>query len=243
MRSFPQIRVFLAAAAMVAVASAALAPALHAASPDESQHGGAAVMDHAGTASTMDHGMPCHDPMQGMKHDDMMSCMMQQRAQAMGHMPGGPMHGSAPALPGQDAFGAIQEIVRGLEADPQTDWSKVDLEALRQHLIDMSDVTLQANIASKPVDGGLQMIVTGSGRTLAAIRRMVPMHATEINGLNGWNATAEVVGDGVRLTVTSSDPREVQHLRGLGFIGILVTGSHHQMHHLAMAKGQFSPAH
>lgn len=243
MKSFPQMRVFAAAAAMVAVASAALAPALHAASPEESQQGGAAMMDRAGTASTTDQGMPCHDQMQGMKHDDMMSCMMQQHARAMGHMPGGPMHGSAPALPGQDAFGAIQEIVRGLETDPQTDWSTVDLEALRQHLIDMNDVTLQANVASKPVDGGLEMIVTGSGRTLAAIERMVPTHATEINGLNGWNATTEVLGDGVRLTVTSSNPKEVQHIRGLGFIGILVSGSHHQMHHLAMAKGQFSHAH
>ncbi|MFI5002553.1 MAG: hypothetical protein ACHQK9_21925, partial [Reyranellales bacterium] len=59
------------------------------------------------------------------------------------HMAG--MSGAAaPALPGQDAFGAIQEIVRLLEADPKTDWSKVDLEGLRQHLIDMNEVTLKA---------------------------------------------------------------------------------------------------
>ena len=43
-----------------------------------------------------------------------------------------------PMLPGQDAFGAMQEIVHILDVDPQTDWSKVDLEALRQHLIDMN---------------------------------------------------------------------------------------------------------
>jgi len=42
-------------------------------------------------------------------------------------------------MPGQDAFGAIQEIVQILDADPKTDWSKVDLEALRQHLIDMDE--------------------------------------------------------------------------------------------------------
>ena len=34
-----------------------------------------------------------------------------------------------PTIPGQDAFGAIQEIGNLLEADPKTDWSKVDLEA------------------------------------------------------------------------------------------------------------------
>ena len=53
-----------------------------------------------------------------------------------------------PTQPGQDAFGAIQEIVRILEADPATDWSKVDLEALREHLIDMNEVTLHAAVVA-----------------------------------------------------------------------------------------------
>jgi hypothetical protein len=45
------------------------------------------------------------------------------------------------------------------------------------------------------------------------------------------------------LIVTAKDPKEVQRIRGLGFIGILVSGSHHQAHHLAMAKGTFPHAH
>jgi hypothetical protein len=152
------------------------------------------------------------------------------------HGPGA--QGGVPTLPGQDAFGAVQEIVRVLEADPKTDWSKVDLEALRQHLIDMNDVTLQADVATKPVEGGLEIAVTGSGRTLAAIQRMVPAHAAEINGVNGWSAKTTALDNGVRFTVTATDPKEVSHIRGLGFIGILVSGSHHQPHHLAMAKGE-----
>jgi len=40
------------------------------------------------------------------------------------------------------------------------------------------------------------------------------------------------------------DPwKAVPRIRGLGFIGILVSGSHHQAHHLAMAKGELSHAH
>jgi hypothetical protein len=142
-------------------------------------------------------------------------------------------------LPGQDAFGAIQEIVRILEADPDTDWSKVDLEALRQHLIDMNDVTLKANAVSKRIDGGLEIVISGAGPTVGAIHRMVPAHAQEINGQHGWRVTATSLPDGALLTVTSSDPKEVQHIRGLGFIGILVTGADHQPHHLMMAKGTF----
>jgi hypothetical protein len=148
--------------------------------------------------------------------------------------------GVVPTSPGQDAFGAIQEIVHILEADPKTDWSKVNLEALRQHLIDMNEVTLKTNVVTKPIKDGIQSEVTGTGRTLAAILRMVPAHAHEIEEthLNGWSAKAQPVSNGVLLTVTSADPTQVEHLRGLGFIGVMVSGHHHQPHHLAMARGE-----
>jgi hypothetical protein len=148
-----------------------------------------------------------------------------------------------PTMPGQDTFGAIQEIVRILEADPKTDWSKVNLEGLRQHLIDMNEVTLKADAAPTPIEGGLEIAVTGSGRTLAAIQRMIPAHAHELNGLNGWSTKTSPLPNGERLTVTSSDPKQVQHIRGLGFVGILVSGMHHQPHHLMIAKGEFVHGH
>jgi len=147
--------------------------------------------------------------------------------------------GAVPTLPGQDAFGAIQEIVRILQADPTTEWSRVNIEALREHLIDMNEVTLRAKARAVPVDGGLRILVTGTGRTLQAIRRMVPAHAREINGLNGWSVAASPTADGVILTVTSSDPAEAVKIRGLGFAGIMVQGAHHQPHHLAIARGAF----
>jgi hypothetical protein len=154
-------------------------------------------------------------------------------------------HGASmmPTMPGQDAFGAIQETVRILEADPKTDWSKVDLEGLRQHLIDMNEVVLKAGAAAKPIDGGLEVAITGSGRTLAAIQRMIPAHAKTLNGLGGWTAKAATLPNGELLTVTATDPKQVQHIRGLGFIGLLASGSHHQPHHLAMAKGEFDHEH
>jgi hypothetical protein len=159
------------------------------------------------------------------------------------------MHGQAeakmPMTSGQDAFGAIQEIVHLLEADPNTDWSKVNLEALRQHLIDMSEVTLNADATAKPIDSGFEATVTGKGRTVEAIQRMVPAHAQEIarTHLNGWTAKTEQLPNGVVLTVTSDDPKQVQHLRGLGFIGFMVSGSHHQAHHLAIARGELVHTH
>lgn len=198
-------------------------------------------------------------PAQNQMAPDRMRQMMQSGERSMGPgemqqmmrqhqmMPTGGRAGmhalSTPTSPGQDAFGAIQEIVQILEADPKTDWSKVDLEALRQHLIDMNDVTLNADSAPKQIDGGLEIAVTGSGRTLVAIQRMVPSWAETMNGHQGWVTKSTPLANGVLLSVTANDPKEIQHIRGLGFIGLLVSGSMHQPHHLAMAKGQFDHEH
>ena len=145
--------------------------------------------------------------------------------------------------PAKTRSARIQEIVQILDADPKTDWSKVDLEALRQHLIDMNEVTLKADAAPKQIDGGLEIAVTGNGRTLIAIQRMIPAWVQMANGLNGWNAKAAPLPNGELLTVTATSSKEIQHIRGLGFIGLLVSGAWHQPHHLAMAKGEFDPAH
>jgi hypothetical protein len=159
------------------------------------------------------------------------------------HLQHGGTAPAVPTMPGQDAFGAIQEIVGILEADPKTDWSKIDLESLRQHLIDMNDVTLNADVKSTPIDGGIEAHVTGTGRTVGAIQRMVVAHSIELEKLNGWSANTEKIPDGVRLTVTSSDLAQIGRIRGLGFIGLLASGAHHQPHHLAMAKGETIHAH
>lgn len=180
---------------------------------------------------------------QAMPGRDAQHPPMEHPGRAMTGMSGrhgaGNMRGT-PMLPGQDAFGTIQEIVAILEADPKTDWSKVNLAALREHLVDMNEVVLKADAAEKPIEGGLEIAVTGTGRTLAAIQRMIPAHAQEIAGMHGWTVKATPLADGVLLTVTASNPKEVQHIRGLGFIGVLASGSHHQRHHLAMAKGEMA---
>lgn len=127
---------------------------------------------------------------------------------------------------------------RILEEDPASDWARVDIEALRHHLVDMNEVTLNAKAVATLVDGGASYTVTGDGRTLEAIRRMVPAHAHEIDGVSGWTVKAEPVATGIALTVTALDPKQTAHIRRLGFIGIMAQGGHHQMHHLAMARGE-----
>lgn len=151
-----------------------------------------------------------------------------------------------PTLPGQDAFGAIAEVVALLDADPATDWRRVDLERLRQHLVDMHEVVLRADVRATPVEGGLVMEVTGAGRVEQAIRAMVVPHARELDAMPDLAATAEARPGGVRLTVRAADPqdaRAVARIRGLGFAGLLTLGAHHQVHHLAIARGEAMHGH
>jgi hypothetical protein len=152
------------------------------------------------------------------------------------------MHGSEtaiPTMPGQEVFGTIQEIVRILETDPATDWSKVNIAVLREHLIDMDQVTMRAATSERVLDSGIEFTIIGQGRTLDAIKRMVPAHTHELVAL-GLQARTEDLPNGVKLVVATTDPRQLVKLKALGFIGIMVQGSHHQLHHLMMAKGEFT---
>ena len=144
---------------------------------------------------------------------------------------------SAPTQPGQDAFGAIQEIINMLEADPDTDWSKVDISKLRSHLVDMNRMVMGTQVARKNIEGGLELIVTGSAQTLQSIHNMLPAHAPMINGLNDWSAWVKVTANGAILTVTAKSDKEILHIRGLGFYGLMASGSHHQAHHINLARG------
>lgn len=155
----------------------------------------------------------------------------------MAHMGSGPL----PTFPGQAAFATIGEVIAILRADSSTDWSKVNLDALREHLIDMDDVVMHASVAKTNVPGGFEARVTGQGRTVAAIRRMVTNHAAALEAGDRYHAAAAVIPGGARLTVTarqSSDAAAVAMVRGLGFAGILTEGDHHPRHHLAIARGE-----
>ena len=152
-----------------------------------------------------------------------------------------------PALVGQYAFATIAEIVHLLERDPTTDWSRVDLERLRQHLIDMDRVTIAARVRAEPVAGGARFEVSAERpEALESIRRMTRAHAAtaehDPEGL-AWRYTLEERSDGVALTVTGEGSAEAERVRALGFIGTLVAGSHHGRHHLAIARGDASHEH
>jgi len=151
---------------------------------------------------------------------------------------------AGPSLPGQAAFGAFQEILAILEADPATDWSKVRLDLLREHLIDMAELTLHAQADQRDLEDGVHITISGEGRVRDAIRRMVPTHtAVTLADIPGWQAHAEATDTGAILTVTAVDSREVVHIQALGFLGLMATGSQHPAHHLLLARGEMTMDH
>lgn len=170
------------------------------------------------SAGSDDHNHDDHAHTDGMDHD----------ISTMGD-------GGLPSEPGQGAFAAVSEIVQMLIADPETDWTKVDITGLRNHLVDMDMLITNAEVTAVNIDGGLEMTVKLTGLGGGAASRMVPAHAPVLAGETGWDSTVEVTDTQVVWRVVS--PENVDQIRALGFFGLMAMGDHHRAHHIGMARG------
>jgi hypothetical protein len=154
-----------------------------------------------------------------------------------------PVQGTILTEPGQGAFAALSEVVRVLEADPDTDWGQVDLASLRAHLVDMDRLVSETIVEETALPDGLSAMATGDTDTIATLRRMVPAHAAQLAQDDRWTVEAVDAENGVELRVTSDDPGVVARIRGLGFFGLMASQDHHREHHLMMARGEDAHAH
>lgn len=198
-----------------------------------------ATLASAPSVHAQDH---AHPP--GMTHDPRQPAPAPAPAPPSGAPSGTPS--GAPVEPGQSAFAAVAEVVRILEADTGTDWSKVRLDALRDHLRDMDDVVLRTTERAVPVAGGARFEVRGTGRTVAAVRRMARAHGRMLSPERDYDVLVRDLPDGASVTVTARTPddaRATARIRALGFVGLLTTGGHHGPHHLAIARGAGAHAH
>ena len=144
-----------------------------------------------------------------------------------GHSMGGPQE------TGQSAFAALAEIVAILQADPETDWKRVDIAGLRRHLVDMDLLTTDTVVTRMLRPEGVRFEIRGTLRVLEAIRAMVSAHAPFIAAETGWHVETEDLDDGVALIVDGN----AAQIQGLGFFGLMAIGAHHQEHHLMLARG------
>ena len=143
----------------------------------------------------------------------------------------------SPSETGKSQFAAIAEIVTLLRDDPNTDWAQVDIKALRDHLVDLDNVTTRASI-ERTVDGiGVTFIVTGDDVVAASIRRMVLTHSPMLQGISDWTVIADETEGGASMLVQVRSDEELNQVLGLGFFGLMTIGAHHQQHHLMIAIG------
>lgn len=139
---------------------------------------------------------------------------------------------------GQSQFAAIAEIVTVLRADANTDWASVNITALRDHLVDMDNVTSRSSVETSTDGLTVTFAVTGEPMVAQSIQRMVKAHASMLQAAVGWTARAQSDSDGAKLVLEAASIDEFQEIMGLGFYGVMTVGAHHQQHHLMIAKGR-----
>lgn len=144
----------------------------------------------------------------------------------------------APGETGQSQFAAIAGIVTMLRNDPETDWAQVDIRALRDHLVDMDNVTTRASVERTVDEMSVTFRISGDEIVAPSIRRMVLAHSPMLQGASGWTVNARELEDGATMVVRVSTAEEMKQVLGLGFFGLMTIGAHHQQHHLMIATGQ-----
>lgn len=143
-----------------------------------------------------------------------------------------------PIETGQSQFAAIAEIVTLLRNDPKTDWTQIDIKALRDHLVDMDNVTTNA-LVTRSVDArSVTFSVTGNDKVAPSIQRMILAHSPMLQQATGWSVVAREQLGGATMIVTVTSQEELDQASGLGFFGLMTIGAHHQQHHLMIATGR-----
>jgi hypothetical protein len=139
---------------------------------------------------------------------------------------------------GQAQFAAIAEIVAHLRDDPNTDWEQVNIDALRDHLVDMDNVTRKTKV-TRSIDGlVVKFTVTGNSVVAISVQRMVNAHSSMLQQASEWKVSVEQVAGGAIMQIETLDESDLVQVLGLGFFGLLTVGAHHQQHHLMIATGR-----
>jgi hypothetical protein len=140
---------------------------------------------------------------------------------------------------GTDPFATLQEVITAMEANPGTNWEKVNIEALRLHLVEMQDMTINVDVKQQHIDNGFQAVVTPTtNRAVKSLTRVLSGHPMQMKAETGWDMQVQNNNGVFTLTVTTKKAHDIAKIRGLGYIGVMAYGNHHQPHHQALASGE-----
>ena len=147
-------------------------------------------------------------------------------------------HFKLPSETGQSQLAAIAEIVSLLRNDPETDWYQIDIKLLRDHLVDMDNVTTKALVERTVDELSATFLITGDEVAAASIQRMVLAHSPMLQQSSDWSVLAQEQEGGAKMMIQASSEDDFNQVLGLGFFGLMTIGAHHQQHHLMIATGQ-----
>ena len=140
---------------------------------------------------------------------------------------------------GQAIYAAIIEVVALMEKDPETDWSKVNIDRLRTHLMDMNYLILDTEATTVvAADDEIQFDVLGNEESTPSVHRMIQAHSQFIAQKRGWTVEPKLYENGATVTIIVEDSSEIKRLKALGFYGFMSLDSHHQAHHYQIALGR-----
>ena len=113
----------------------------------------------------------------------------------------------------------------------------MSINRLRQHLVDLDEVMLRAQAEELVIEGGLEIRVSGTEQTLAALGRVVPQHVESMGEFRGWKMDVESVESALLLTLIGPDAGEQEIIRAMGFFGLMASGVHRPHQLLGVARG------
>ena len=138
---------------------------------------------------------------------------------------------------GQSQFAAIAEIVKILRDDASTDWENVNIQGLRDHLVDMDNVTTRSSVIVDEGKKNVTFTIKGAENVARSIQNMVNAHTPMLAATTEWIIVSNLVEDGAVMTITAPNNSIRNQILALGFYGLMTVGAHHQEHHLMIAKG------
>ena len=90
----------------------------------------------------------------------------------------------------------------------------------------------------EPIKLGFKAVITPTtNRALQSMSRVLSVHPSQMKEETGWNMVVTNNNGIFTIAVTTDQLQDVDKIRGLGYIGIMAYGNHHQPHHWAMASG------
>ena len=143
-----------------------------------------------------------------------------------------------PASAGPFVFAELSRVIDILERDHDTNWDQVDLDALRDHLIDMELVFSQALSATEIEGTTVKFSVTSvDPKVFRAAKDMATAHGGFLPSSSGYVWKTQATEDSVVIEISAATSDLATKAAALGFFGMLTLDDHHSFHHEMMARG------